>query len=87
MPAGNSNAAVSLEKEELERLVSFGREGTKGKGCLTREGGCHPTLNSLSAALNIYIRKMQDEDLCDKGSAKSPCFRQLMHLSWTFPLW
>lgn len=42
MPAGDSNTAVSRKRKELERLVSFVSGGTKGKGCLTREGGCHP---------------------------------------------
>lgn len=38
MPAGDSNAAVFLEKER-ERLVSFVTEGTKARDVLTMENG------------------------------------------------
>lgn len=74
------------KRKEMERLVLFVWGERKARDVLTREGACHPTLNSFSAYLNLYIRKIQD--VWDSGSAKSPCSRQFMFPSWaSHPLW
>lgn len=70
------------KRKELERCVIC-EWGNKGQGMLDPGRGVviSPWIHLIT--LNLYIRNIKAEELCDSGSAKSPCFRQFMYLSWT----